>query len=352
MTPQQPTDPNSPKSTPTQDQPPSVGTGPGESTVDTVGITLISAYVVIVVLLSGYLLIKVWPHCTGVPIPPLTHTNQSDNSNRSISQTNQNGNSNSTLTQTNQNGNRPGGSGPAAHESLPQPPSPDLTTATEPQCKNPTWIEFFWGSGYWIWEEVRLLLIVIIAGVLGALLHVIRSLFWYVGHRDLRSSWVLMYILLPFAGALLALAFYFLIRGGFFPQAKADQSNPIGFAALAFLMGLFTAQAGVKLKQVFETIFSPAPPGANAKPQLPAPKVAAVSPVKGGRDLSVVITGENFSDGSSVRFGEAAAATVTFLSSTTIKAVTPAHAAGAVNVVVTNKDGQSGTLFNGYTYEG
>src|SRR5207302_1271219 len=33
-----------------------------------------------------------------------------------------------------------------------------------------------------------------------------------------------------------------------------------------------------------------------------------------------------------------------------ITATTAAHAAGAVNVVVTNTDGQSGTLANGYTY--
>src|SRR6185369_11114218 len=36
--------------------------------------------------------------------------------------------------------------------------------------------------------------------------------------------------------------------------------------------------------------------------------------------------------------------------STSITATTPAHAAGAVNVVVTNSDTQSGTLSNGYTY--
>jgi len=163
-----------------------------------------------------------------------------------------------------------------------------------------------------------------------------------------------MYILLPFVGALLALGFYFLIRGGFFPQAKADQGNPTAFAALAFLMGLFTAQAAMKLKQVFETIFSPAPAGANAKPQLPDPKVTAVSPAKGktAGGESVVITGENFSEGASVRFGEASAQRVTFVSSTTINAVTPQHAAGTVNIVITNKDGKSGTLLNGYTYEG
>ena len=41
---------------------------------------------------------------------------------------------------------------------------------------------------------------------------------------------------------------------------------------------------------------------------------------------------------------------MTVVNSTTITATTAAHAAGAVNVVVTNTDGQSGTLTNGYTY--
>ena len=38
------------------------------------------------------------------------------------------------------------------------------------------------------------------------------------------------------------------------------------------------------------------------------------------------------------------------VSSTSITATTAAHAAGAVNVVVTNTDARAGTLTNGYTY--
>jgi hypothetical protein len=315
------------------DQTITVGTGPGAGTVNTAGIILISVYVVLLTLFAVYILIKIWPHCIGAPSVTQTQTTV------------------------------------ATQPTDPKPASPDTaasttTTSIEAQCKNPEWIEFFWGRGYWVWEEVRLLLIVIIAGVLGALLHVIRSVFWYVGHRAFRASWVLMYLLLPFTGALLAIAFYLVIRGGFFPQAKADESNPIGFAALAFLMGLFSAQAGLKLKQVFETIFSPAPQGANAKPEVPtapapgspspAPTVSAISPTTGktGGGETVTISGENFADGLAVLFGEAAAVAVTFISSTTITAVTPAHAAGSVDIVVTNKDNQIGKLLNGFTFEG
>ena len=47
--------------------------------------------------------------------------------------------------------------------------------------------------------------------------------------------------------------------------------------------------------------------------------------------------------------GGTAATGVTVVSSTSITATTGAHAAGAVNVVVTNTDAQSGTLTNGYS---
>ena len=49
-------------------------------------------------------------------------------------------------------------------------------------------------------------------------------------------------------------------------------------------------------------------------------------------------------------FGGTAATGATIISSTSITATTPAHAAGAMNVVVANTDGKSGTLSGGYTY--
>jgi hypothetical protein len=72
----------------------------------------------------------------------------------------------------------------------------------------------FWTSS--ISDEVRLLLIVALAGTLGGLVHALRSLYWYIGNRELVLSWLAMYILLPFVGTTLGLVFYFVIRGGFF----------------------------------------------------------------------------------------------------------------------------------------
>ncbi len=84
----------------------------------------------------------------------------------------------------------------------------------------------------------------------------------------------------------------------------------------------------------------------------PAPTISSITPnsgtVNGG--TSVTVTGANFVTGATVKLGTTSATGVTVVNSTTITATTPAHAAGAVNVVVTNTDAQSGTLTNGYTY--
>lgn len=52
----------------------------------------------------------------------------------------------------------------------------------------------------------------------------------------------------------------------------------------------------------------------------------------------------------SVYFGSTQSSGVQFVNSTTIRAATPAHAVGYVNVAVTNYDSQSATLSNAYTF--
>ena len=84
----------------------------------------------------------------------------------------------------------------------------------------------------------------------------------------------------------------------------------------------------------------------------PAPTVTSITPNTGTTNggTSVTITGTGFLAGATVKLGGTAATGVTVVSSTSITATTPAHAAGAVSVVVTNTDAQTGTLTNGYTY--
>jgi hypothetical protein len=82
------------------------------------------------------------------------------------------------------------------------------------------------------------------------------------------------------------------------------------------------------------------------------PVISGVSPnlgsIAGG--LAVVINGTGFQNGATVSFGGTAATLVVFNSSTQLTATSPARAAGTVNVVVTNPDGQSDTETNGFTY--
>jgi Domain of unknown function (DUF1929)/IPT/TIG domain len=86
----------------------------------------------------------------------------------------------------------------------------------------------------------------------------------------------------------------------------------------------------------------------------PPPTVSAISPISGTANGStaVTITGTGFLAGATVKLGGTTATGVTVVSSTSITATTPAHAAGTVDVTVTNPDAQSGILTNGYTYTG
>jgi uncharacterized protein (TIGR03382 family) len=86
--------------------------------------------------------------------------------------------------------------------------------------------------------------------------------------------------------------------------------------------------------------------------QAAAPTVASLNPSTGptAGGTAITITGANFVAGAQVRIGGVAATGVTVASGSSLTAVTPPHAAGAVEVVVTNPDGQAGALGNGFTY--
>ncbi len=89
-------------------------------------------------------------------------------------------------------------------------------------------------------------------------------------------------------------------------------------------------------------------------PNNPAPTVTAMSPVTGtiNGGTAIALTGTGFLQGATVQLGGSSATGVTVVNSNAITAITPAHAAGAVSIVVTNTDAKSGTLTNGYTYTG
>ncbi len=133
------------------------------------------------------------------------------------------------------------------------------STVRDPKCVTIA------GGRFVLWDEQRLLLLVMLGGALGALLHALRSIAQYIGNRKLKESWLIMYGLLPFTGSLIAVAFYIVIRAGFFaPGTGAPQTSPFAFAAMAFMVGLFSQVAIEKLKVVAESFFTKTSPAADS----------------------------------------------------------------------------------------
>ncbi|MEO6049550.1 MAG: IPT/TIG domain-containing protein, partial [Candidatus Kapaibacterium sp.] len=84
----------------------------------------------------------------------------------------------------------------------------------------------------------------------------------------------------------------------------------------------------------------------------PAPVVSSVTPTSGATTggTPIMITGQNFKSGCTVKVGSVDATGVTFIDANHVNAITPAGAAGPANVRVVNPDGQGGGLPNAFTY--
>jgi hypothetical protein len=85
-----------------------------------------------------------------------------------------------------------------------------------------------------------------------------------------------------------------------------------------------------------------------------APTLTGISPgtgpVSGG--TPVTMAGSNFAHNATLTFGGVPATSVVVINTHTLTAITPAHAAGVVNIVLTNPDGGTATLGSGFTYAG
>lgn len=251
--------------------------GTGEGPMSPGWIIAVALYLVVSSVLVLYGLLKLWPHPTpsGEPkvesqasaTPPVSGPTASPTPSPSVARL------------------APASSPPVNQASSPTPTTPNPTPTSSPvlavaaspsptpsgkaKLPDPELISFF--NGWFkanIYAETRLLLLVMLAGALGSLMHSLRSLYWYTGNRMMVWSWVGFYLLLPFTGAILSVIFYFVVRGGFFsPQASFENTSPFGFAALSALVGLFSPQATLKLKEVAETIFTKPESGADASAQ-------------------------------------------------------------------------------------
>lgn len=83
----------------------------------------------------------------------------------------------------------------------------------------------------------------------------------------------------------------------------------------------------------------------------PGITISAVNPSSGPASggTGVTLTGSGFTGATSLTFGGTPATSLNVVNSTTVTAVTPAHATGAVDVVITTPSG-SWTKTNGFTY--
>ncbi len=203
--------------------------------------------------------------------------------------------------------------------------------------------------------DKTMVLLVLLAGALGGIVHALRSLFWYAGEQKLLLNWVPMYVLLPFSSAALGFVFYLVIRAGLYQPTAGTSYLLVGLAAL---VGMFSVQATEKLKAIAEGIFSKAPQGANAAPpadassKAGAPTVSGIKPgfgpLTGGTVVTIVGTG--FTPQSVVRFDQTVSPKTTQVNATTLKAVAPPRAsAGVVDVAVKVGDKEA-VKEKAYTY--
>ncbi len=153
-------------------------------------------------------------------------------------------------------------------------------------------------------RERSLLVMVALAGATGAMGHVLRSFFRYVGERKLIWSWVPSYVLTPLVGALLGVITYVVVRAGLITGGTGGLAlgNPFGFAAIGMLVGLFSGQAAEKLKEVFESLFAPAEAGKDSLDTETAPTIHSFEPSEGRAGDAVAIVGTGLEPVTSVEF--------------------------------------------------
>ena len=145
-------------------------------------------------------------------------------------------------------------------------------------------------------------------------------------------------------------------------------SSPIGISCLGTCSSTFALNTSVQLNAVADIAVTYSGDCSNLSPlasnplvmnasknctvTFHAPTITSVAPATGpaAGGTAVTITGTGFANGAKVTFGGTAATAVMVVNSTSITCTTPAGTVGAQNVVVTNSDGQKGTLAAGFTY--
>jgi hypothetical protein len=145
-------------------------------------------------------------------------------------------------------------------------------------------MQLFW------WEvamrpEQQILLVVAFSGLLGGSIQMLLRIREDFGLKRVNRSNLAWYFLTPPIGAILAVAFYLVVRGGFFASGSSVKDiNLFAFAGIGVLVGLFADAATQRLEQAFAGAY-PAPVGNGQVPN-PVMSRAGVSS-KARRNLQV-----------------------------------------------------------------
>ena len=190
-------------------------------------------------------------------------------------------------------------------------------------------------------------LLVALVGALGGLTHAVGSFGTYVGNRELKTSWLWWYGLKPALSAMVAVIIFLVFRAGLgTPTLGLDAANCLTVAGFAGLVGLFAEPATVKLKDIFEVVFTPRRDPREDKAGQTQPKTTTLPEItdvnlrsfKAGEVSTLHVTGKNFVAACAVEFDGALVPTK-FVSETAVDAELKAEQAtrGKHTIVVVNK---------------
>ncbi|MEJ3655915.1 hypothetical protein WEH80_23380 [Actinomycetes bacterium KLBMP 9759] len=108
--------------------------------------------------------------------------------------------------------------------------------------------------------EQRILLIVAFCGLLGGSIRLLLRIRNEFSSDRVSALYIPWYFLTPPIGAILAVGFYFVVRGGFFSNTTSAQDvNLFAFAGTGVLVGLFAESAVERLEGAFFGAFTARP---------------------------------------------------------------------------------------------
>lgn len=185
--------------------------------------------------------------------------------------------------------------------------------------------------------DTALFVLVIVASLLGSLVHVASSFAAHSAQRNLTVSYLWWYPMRFVVGTGLGLLLYVALRGGLFSgDFTSKEVNPYGIAAVAGLTGMFSKQATAKLAQLFDVAFA-------VQPVKGAPKIEKLDPdqvTAGAPDTPVKVTGSGFVSGITATADDSTVE-VSYISDAELKIVVPAAqltTEGTIKVRVDNPD--------------